>query len=208
MKDLKSIIAFLSILTIFSVILISCKGKSDDEKLKEFNGRIEALANKIEKLEGTIESNIKNTKVDEEKLKELNERIEALANKIEKFEGTIESNIKNTKVEIEKPDTGMVKWYACKAQIATLVAAMDSFLLNTTKYPASLDDFVKDPGLLGWAGPYLKEKQLLDPWGRLFIYDQNKHEIISYGADGVTDGDGYNQDINNVFNGDNHLLLR
>ena len=72
-------------------------------------------------------------------------------------------------------------------------------MLNTNSYPANLDELLVDPGLPGWAGPYLKEKQLYDPWDNLFIYlpYNGGYDLISYGADGQEGGTEYGTDITN-----------
>ena len=94
------------------------------------------------------------------------------------------------------------KWDSCRAKMAPIESAIDTFLLNTGDYPATLDELVVDPGLPGWAGPYLKESQLYDPWDRPYYYDPAGGSnggvlLISYAEDGVQGGDGYNTDIYN-----------
>jgi len=55
-----------------------------------------------------------------------------------------------------------------------------------------------------WLGPYLKQSQLLDPWGNMYIYisegQQNpgSFDLISLGADGQEGGEGENADIVNL----------
>ncbi len=89
-----------------------------------------------------------------------------------------------------------------KGKIHSIEAAMETFLLNTGQYPATLNDLVQNPGLEGWAGPYLRESQLHDQSGKLFIYDPNKYKvniqkIINYRSDGKPGGEGYDKDIPN-----------
>jgi general secretion pathway protein G len=91
---------------------------------------------------------------------------------------------------------------SCRPKMTPVESAIDAFLLNTGEYPITLDELVNDPGLPGWAGPYLKASQLLDPWERAFDYvpggaTDGGPLLISYGADGVQGGDGYSQDIYN-----------
>ena len=83
-------------------------------------------------------------------------------------------------------------------------SAIEAYHLNTGQYPAKLEDLVTCPeGNEGsWHGPYLKERQLYDPWDRSFIYEPNstdtdRYVIISYGEDGMQGGDGYGEDIYN-----------
>ncbi|MDI9431248.1 MAG: type II secretion system major pseudopilin GspG [Sedimentisphaerales bacterium] len=55
-----------------------------------------------------------------------------------------------------------------------------------------------------WLGPYLKQSQLLDPWGNMYIYisegQQNpgSFDLVSLGADGQEGGEGENADIVNL----------
>jgi general secretion pathway protein G len=55
-----------------------------------------------------------------------------------------------------------------------------------------------------WNGPYLKQSQLLDPWGNLYIYiregtvNPGSFDLISLGADGQEGGEGDNADILNL----------
>jgi general secretion pathway protein G len=94
------------------------------------------------------------------------------------------------------------RYDSCRAKMQPIESAIDTFLLNTGEYPANLDELVTDPGLPGWAGPYLKSSQLLDPWDRPYDYDPYGGPdggvlLISYAADGIQGGDGYNADIYN-----------
>lgn len=55
-----------------------------------------------------------------------------------------------------------------------------------------------------WNGPYLKQSQLLDPWGNMYIYvsqgeyNPGSFDLISLGADGQEGGEGDNEDIMNL----------
>ncbi|HOK67051.1 MAG TPA: type II secretion system major pseudopilin GspG [Anaerohalosphaeraceae bacterium] len=54
-----------------------------------------------------------------------------------------------------------------------------------------------------WAGPYLKQSEILDPWGRPYLYIEpgtinvGSYDLLSLGADGVEGGEGENADIVN-----------
>lgn len=54
-----------------------------------------------------------------------------------------------------------------------------------------------------WAGPYLKQSEILDPWGRPYLYIEpgtvnvGSYDLISLGADGLEGGEGENADILN-----------
>ena len=100
--------------------------------------------------------------------------------------------------------TTHTKWDVAKPKMKPVESAINTFLLNTGRYPKTLDELIIcPPALNGWAGPYLKASQLYDVWDRPYIYDPNgKHnpdsyDIISYGADGLPGGEGYNSDIYN-----------
>lgn len=55
-----------------------------------------------------------------------------------------------------------------------------------------------------WNGPYLKQSQLLDPWGNMYIYisegqyNPGSFDLVSLGADGQEGGEGENADIMNL----------
>jgi hypothetical protein len=109
-------------------------------------------------------------------------------------------HILNKIVKIFERDHISVPYNSARAKIAPIETAIDAYLLNTREYPATLNDLVNDPGLMGWSGPYLYPNQLNDTWGRPYIYIPNGKSIytlISYGADGKPGGEGYNEDINN-----------
>ena len=92
------------------------------------------------------------------------------------------------------------RWDSCRAKMAPIESAIDTFLLNTGYYPSILDELVDDPGLQGWAGPYLKDSQLYDPWDNPYVYSvySGGYDLISYGADGQEGGSGiYDADIYN-----------
>ena len=89
---------------------------------------------------------------------------------------------------------------AASKKMRLIMCAIDTYILNTNHYPATLNDLIANPNLTGWCGPYLKQSQLNDPWGRPYIYipDSNgNYNLISYGEDGKPGGKGYNADIYN-----------
>ncbi len=86
--------------------------------------------------------------------------------------------------------------------------ALERFAINCGRYPddsEGLGALLSAPEGLDekWRGPYLKRKQLLDPWGNPFVYEaagevgSDIYILISYGADGEPGGDGDNADITN-----------
>jgi len=98
---------------------------------------------------------------------------------------------------------GMAKQKTAKTQIEMLMSALDSYRLDVGEYPSSqegLDALVQNPGVEGWAGPYLAKAVPNDPWGNPYYYENpGQHgevDIYSYGADGQPGGDGENADVN------------
>jgi general secretion pathway protein G len=91
------------------------------------------------------------------------------------------------------------RYDSCKPKMAQIESVIETFLMNTQYYPENLNELISDPGLPGWAGPYLKEKQLYDPWGNPYQYIlyNDGYDLFSYGADGQDGGEGYNEDIYN-----------
>jgi general secretion pathway protein G len=100
---------------------------------------------------------------------------------------------------------GASKQKAAKAQISLLETALDTYRLDTGKYPATDQGLqalrVKPGGVENWDGPYLAKKVPLDPWGHAYEYrypgEHGDYEIISYGADGKSGGEGEDSDIVN-----------
>ena len=105
---------------------------------------------------------------------------------------------------------GEAKQLQAKIQIQSLETALRYYKLDNGIYPATeqgLMALVEIPqtGAIPkkWRqGGYLeKGKVPKDPWGNDFIYiSPGIHgdcDLLSYGADGVPDGEGENRDINN-----------
>ena len=98
---------------------------------------------------------------------------------------------------------GQSKQKIAKTQIEMLSSALDQFKLDTGRYPTTeegLEALVKDPGIPGWNGPYLKKNKIpKDPWGRDFVYkcpgEHGEYDLYSLGADGKPGGEGENADI-------------
>lgn len=92
---------------------------------------------------------------------------------------------------------------AARAQIELLSTSLDTFRLDVGRYPSSeegLDALLRKPGSVEkWDGPYLKKDVPLDPWGKAYVYkspgDHGSFDLLSYGADGVSGGEGDNHDI-------------
>lgn len=102
------------------------------------------------------------------------------------------------------------KIVAAKSQARSLRLALDSFKLDTGRYPtdqeglsALLQPPQNDNG--SWFGPYMEVASIpLDPWGNSFVYEAPKAtdngrlsapKVMSLGADNAPGGDGLNADI-------------
>lgn len=92
---------------------------------------------------------------------------------------------------------------AAQAQIELFGVALDQFRLDTGRYPTSSEGLgilrSKAGGVENWSGPYLKKDIPNDPWGHPYVYtspgEHDDYDIVSYGADGTTGGEGEKQDI-------------
>lgn len=94
-----------------------------------------------------------------------------------------------------------------KAQIEALEKALDTYRLDTGRYPSTEEGLVAlitRPGGSGgaqWSGPYLKKDVPLDPWGHAYQYRSPgttaEIELRSLGKDGQPGGAGDNADITN-----------
>ncbi len=85
--------------------------------------------------------------------------------------------------------------------IGKLKLKIEEFNLDTGYYPRSLDALVNDNGDSHWMGPYVKEKELKDPWRESFQYSNpGQHDedfsIVSHGKDKSPGGEKFNKDIN------------
>ncbi|MBI9084281.1 MAG: type II secretion system major pseudopilin GspG [Desulfobacterales bacterium] len=97
-----------------------------------------------------------------------------------------------------------------RMDIASLETTLKLYKLDNGTYPtteqglqALISKPDSGPGSRNWReGGYLeKSKVPKDPWGNEFIYlspgAHGDFDIICYGADGISGGEGINQDINN-----------
>jgi len=94
------------------------------------------------------------------------------------------------------------KYGAGKAQVQALSGKIEAYALDNGSPPTRLEDLVSKPGnAANWMGPYAKESDLKDPFGHEFQYkapgDHGDFDIIFYGKDGQTGGDGLNKDYGN-----------
>ena len=100
---------------------------------------------------------------------------------------------------------GKSRQNAAKAQIALFETALDTYRLDTGKYPKTLQALRVDPGdVKRWDGPYLPKPVPMDPWGNPYIYklgEKGEYELISLGSDGAEGGEGEDADISNIGEG-------
>ena len=97
---------------------------------------------------------------------------------------------------------------AAHSQIDAFAAALESFYIDTGRYPTEEEGLEAlwtrpENAPVGWAGPYLLRRVPLDPWGNPYVYRVPgrfgfPYEIISFGADGREGGEGYNADISSI----------
>jgi general secretion pathway protein G len=101
---------------------------------------------------------------------------------------------------------GKAKVDLAKPRMAIVEDALARFYMDCGRYPddsEGLEALLVNPGLTGWNGPYLKQSQLLDPWGNPFGFSSQgtvnpgQPDLICYGADGQEGGEGENADILN-----------
>lgn len=101
---------------------------------------------------------------------------------------------------------GASKVKAARTQIEMLGAALDTYRLDMSRYPATeqgiaaLSEKPEDVVQAAlWRGPYLKKRVSKDPWGNSYVYkapgEKAEYELSSLGADGKEGGSGDDADI-------------
>jgi general secretion pathway protein G len=98
---------------------------------------------------------------------------------------------------------GTSKQKTAKTQITMFESALDTYRLDTGKYPSTEQGLqalrIKPQGITKWEGPYLPKDIPPDPWGNPYQYkspgDHGPFDIISFGADGKPGGEGEDLDI-------------
>ncbi|MDM8523379.1 type II secretion system major pseudopilin GspG [Desulfococcaceae bacterium HSG8] len=106
---------------------------------------------------------------------------------------------------MEAPDEA--KAAKAKMDIAALDTALKMYKLHNGTYPTTEQGLIalveRPENAKNWReGGYLEKAKLpRDPWGNDYLYlspgIHGYFDIISYGADGVADGEGVSADINN-----------
>lgn len=99
---------------------------------------------------------------------------------------------------------GQSKQAIAKVNIGEIEKAIAIFSYDYERWPVSLDELVNRPADIDqatWNPPTLKAKNLLDPWGREFIYRQpgehGIYDIYSLGKNGQEGGEDEDADIGN-----------
>jgi general secretion pathway protein G len=93
---------------------------------------------------------------------------------------------------------------AAKIQLETVSHSLNYYQLDIGSYPTTEQGlkilWEAPPGLEGWDGPYVRRpQQIVDPWGRPFIYvspgAKAAFELKTLGADGKEGGTGDDADL-------------
>ena len=90
-----------------------------------------------------------------------------------------------------------------RAQIDALEKALDQYRIDTGRYPGTEQGLAalnaKPADEAKWDGPYLKKAVPDDPWGKPYVYlnpgVKGEIDVMSFGADGQSGGEGKNADI-------------
>ncbi|GJM10124.1 MAG: type II secretion system protein GspG [Lysobacteraceae bacterium] len=91
---------------------------------------------------------------------------------------------------------------AARTAVQQLSMFVENYYLDNGSPPDNLEALVRQPGNAdNWSGPYAKESQLKDPWGRPYQYrypgEHGDFDIFSLGADDSIGGEGPNKDVGN-----------
>lgn len=90
-----------------------------------------------------------------------------------------------------------------KAQIEGLAKALDTYRLDTGRYPTTEQGLnvlmLKPNDEPKWNGPYLQKAIPPDPWGRPYVYRSpgqgGDFDLLSYAKDGQAGGEGEGADV-------------
>lgn len=105
-------------------------------------------------------------------------------------------------------NVGDAKTGAVKAQIESLVLALNAYRLDNDAFPTTDQGLAALRTLPGsepprnWRGPYIQRVVPNDPWGRPFVYaspgreeQASAFELYSLGRDGEVGGEGEDADV-------------
>jgi general secretion pathway protein G len=85
---------------------------------------------------------------------------------------------------------------ATKIALSNLSGSIQTYSLDVGNPPARLEELLAKPGnASNWNGPYVKEKELKDPWNHPFVYHYpsthgGDFDLYSLGPDGKEGGEG------------------
>ena len=91
-------------------------------------------------------------------------------------------------------------------KITQIESAIQLFATEYERLPETIEELIIRPSDIDeqlWLTPTVKQKNLLDPWKRPFVYiypgDQNpdSFDLLSLGKDGQQGGTGENKDVTN-----------
>lgn len=88
-------------------------------------------------------------------------------------------------------------------QMKKVQSALSQYRLQFNGYPNSLQDLMKPSGDAAKKGviftPFVEADELKDVWGADYVYrstsNGRSYELMSYGADGKSGGEGADQDV-------------
>ena len=101
---------------------------------------------------------------------------------------------------------GKARQSVAAQQISEIEKVVHTFRLDYERYPESLDELVERPGDVPeekWEPPALKRKNLIDPWGRPYLYkypgdhSDTYFDLCTLGKDGQEGGEGEDADVVN-----------
>jgi len=99
---------------------------------------------------------------------------------------------------------GEAKQGTAKSNLAQIESAIEMCSHDYGRLPQGLQELIERPGDVPedrWHVPTVKPKDLVDPWGRSWIYvapgSHGMYDLYSLGADGQEGGTGGNADVVN-----------
>lgn len=94
--------------------------------------------------------------------------------------------------------TGHTKQKKAQITLTKLDQAIHEYRLDIGNYPKNLKELAFDNSDTMWMGPYIKEKELKDPWGENYHYYLIEHtkgyQLYTLGSDLSEGGEDQNKD--------------
>jgi len=124
------------------------------------------------------------------------------------FGYAIRMNVEHVPMAVADQSLDAARQDVVRAKIANIETALVRFRIDCGRYPDEAEGLrvlITAPANLGdtWQGPYLKQPELVDPWGNPYVYveqgtvNPDGFDLLSYGADGKAGGAGGDADIYN-----------